>query len=85
MATEGTQRARIFLRRSYEQPDAHGVSSNSGLPSRPLVYSCGEKMSMSLLLTHESTIIGFEASEAAAYLARVGVRVRVRVRVRVSG
>merc|ERR1719201_2738035 len=32
-----------------------------------LVYSCGEKMSMSLLLTHESTIIGFDASEAAAY------------------
>ena len=44
LATLGTS-ARIFLRRSYEQPDAHGVSSNSSLPWLGLGLGLGTTLS----------------------------------------
>ena len=42
------------------------VASSSGADSEPEVYSCGLKMSMSLLWTHDSTIKFFALSEDAA-------------------
>ena len=61
----GLRRSHVHSEPSIAPPERHGVSENSGDDSKPEVYSCGEKMSMSELLRHEVMRSDFAFSEDA--------------------
>eukprot|EP00964_Phaeocystis_antarctica_P076342 scaffold47194_cov58-Phaeocystis_antarctica.AAC.2 len=57
----------FLIRRCGGIPIVQCAWAKSGADSVPVVYNCGEKMSMFLLLIHDLTIRSLAFSEEAAY------------------